>query len=278
MRFITTLLTLAAIAYGLYWGLQKKPDYKAKILEFISTGNFHTLEARYTSKEIMETHKRDLIKSSKHRYREPILKFFPYLFMEVKYTHDNGQTGEGVILWDLVEGEMVLNTKHWEKTHGFGDCINAGTERYEFKIINLISQNGGQLDRGGLSKALQIENNILDTWIDSCRKKKLLVQVGNTYRLHFQQPKLNVQPETQLHDRLVTKPYKGAERVPRRFSSSQVKRIAECAFGNDFAVRNTLDIFLPVYCITVENPDNTLHTSYWNALNGKPLPQTSLIN
>lgn len=278
MRFLSGLITLAFLVGGGYWVMENKPAYKARILELISTGNFHTLEARYTAKEIMEIHRRDLLKTNQHKYREPTLKFFPYLFMEVKYTRDENKTGEGVILWDLVEGEMVLNTKNWDKTHGFGDCIHAGTERDEFKIINLISQNGGQIDREGLAKALQMENNILDTWIDSCRKKKLIVQTGNIYRLHFQEPKLSVIPETEIGDRLVTKPYKGAERVPRRFSSTQVRRVAECAFGNDFAVRNTIDIFLPVYSITVENPDGTLHTSYWNALNGKLLPQASLMH
>jgi hypothetical protein len=278
MRIISTLLTLALLGGGAYWIGNKKPEYKAKVLELITTGSFHTLEARYTAKQLMESHRRDLLKTNKHTYAEPIVKFYPYLLLEVKYTNKDHQTGEGIILWDLVDGEMVINTKHWEKTHGFADCINSGTERYEFKILNLIAQNGGKLDRDGLSKALQIENNILDAWIDSCRKKKLLVQTGNTYRLHLQEPKLSVVPETVLHDRLATKSYKGAERLTRRYSSSQVRRIAECAFGNDFAIRNTIDIFLPVYSITVQNPDGSLHTSYWNAVNGKPLPQTSFIH
>ena len=278
MRLLSTLITLAALGGGAYWVIQNKPEYKVKALEMLSTGSFHTLEARYTAKQIMESQKRSLIKTSKHSYADPTVKFYPYLLLEVKYTNKEHQTGEGIILWDLIDGEMVINTKNWDKTHGFADCINSSTERYEFKILNLIALNGGKLDREGLSRALKIENNILDAWIDSCRKKKLIVQAGNSYRLHLQEPKLNVLPETVLHDRLATKSYKGAERLSRRYTSTQVRRIAESAFGNDFAIRSTIDVFLPVYSITVQNPDESMHTSYWNAVNGKPLPQTSFIH
>ena len=44
---------------------------------------------------------------------------------EVKYTTSDDKTHESIMLWDLTDGEMVINTKNWEKTHGFGDCITA---------------------------------------------------------------------------------------------------------------------------------------------------------
>jgi hypothetical protein len=262
---------LSGLGYGAFWVQNKHPEYKAKILEFINSGSFHTLEARYTAGQLMEGHKKELLKGDKHKYLEPSLKFFPYLLMEVKYSTATDLTGEGIILWDLTDGEMVVNTHEWEKTHGFGDCITASAERYEFKIINLLSQKGGSLDRDGLSKSLQIESNVLDLWLESCHKKKLIVQSGNHYRLHFQHPKLHVIPETHLQDPLVTKSIKNAERIRRRFSSGQIRKTAEAAFGNDFAIRSTMDVFLPVYSLTVQNPDGSMHTTYWNALNGKML-------
>ena len=250
MRMISTLFSLLLIAGGAYWVLNHKPEYKAKVLDTFVTGSLNTLEARYTSSQVMETHKRDLLKSTKHTYCEPTLMYYPYLLMEVKFSAKEGETGEGVMLWDLVEGEMVLSTNNWEKTHGFSDCMTAGAEKHEFQIINLIAENNNRIDRDKLSRALKTENQVLDTWIDSCRKKKLIVQTGNTYRLHLQHPKLAIIPETKLHDRLATKPCKGVSRINRRFTSSQVRRITECAFGNDFAIRNTIDIHLPVYSIT----------------------------
>ena len=66
---------------------------------------------------------KELLKDTDHVFLEPTLKFVPYLLMDVKYIRTQDKTGEGVILWGLVDGEMVINTGTWEKTHGFTDCI-----------------------------------------------------------------------------------------------------------------------------------------------------------
>jgi hypothetical protein len=229
------------------------------------------LEVRYSAETIMEAHRKELLKGSDHVFLEPTLKFVPYLLMDVKYIRNSEKTGEGVILWGLVDGEMVINTATWEVTHGFTDCIASNATRYEFKIINALAARGGAWDRDGLSKFLNIENSILDTWVDSCRKKSLIVQNGNTYRLHLQNPKLQVIPETKLEQWLVTKPTKHALRVKKRYRASQIETTAKAAFGHEFAIRKTTEIFLPVYSIVVQNPDGSQMTTYWNALNGKRL-------
>lgn len=278
MKIISTALSLCLLGYGYYWVSEKNPQLKSyipvvknRVMDLVNSGSFPTLEARHSPEHIMEINKKVLIKDAKHKFLETELKFYPYLLMEVKYTEDDHSTGEGVILWDMIDGEMVINTKKWEKTHGFGDCIKASAERYEYRIINIIAKEGGTIDRGGLSRALQIENEVLDSWIDSCRKKKLIVQSGNHYRLHLHNPRLNIVPQTIIDENLVTKSYKNAERLNRRFSPAQIKRASELTFGQDFAIRNVMDIYLPIYSITVQNPDGSIHTTLWNAVNGQKL-------
>jgi hypothetical protein len=256
---------------GSFWAWNYHPKFRTKVEDLLSPSTFQTLEVRYSAETIMEAHRKELLKDSDHIYLEPTLKFVPYLLMDVKYTRTQDKTGEGVILWGLVDGEMVINTGTWERTHGFTDCIASNATRQEFKIINALASRGGSWDRDGLSKFLNIENNILDTWVDSCRKKSLIVQNGNTYRLHLQNPKLQVIPETKLDQWLVTKQTKHALRVKKKYRSSQIENIAKAAFGHDFAIRDTKEIFLPVYSIVVQNPDGSQMTTYWNALNGKRL-------
>ncbi|MEN9654302.1 MAG: hypothetical protein RL235_414 [Chlamydiota bacterium] len=269
MRPAFLLILLVVASLGGFWSWTYFPGVQSKIEEFLAARTFQTLEVRYSAESIMETHRKELLKDNDHAFLEPSLKFVPYLLMDVKYIRAHDKTGEGVILWGLVDGEMVINTSTWEKTHGFTDCIASNANRQEFKIINALASKGGAWDREGLSKFLNIENNVLDTWIDSCRKKSLIVQAGNTYRLHLQNPKLQVIPETRLEHWLVTKPTKHALRVKKRYRSSQIEAIARAAFGGDFAIRKTTEIFLPVYSITVQNPDGSQMTTYWNALNGK---------
>ena len=269
MRPIFFLIVFLLLGAAGYWSWTNSPKFRAKAEELLSSSTFQTLEVRFSAESIMETHRKELLKDNDHIFLEPTLKFVPYLLMDVKYTRAHDKTGEGVILWGLVDGEMVINTSTWEKTHGFTDCIASNATRYEFKIINALASRGGAWDREGLAKFLNIENNILDSWVDSCRKKSLIVQHGNTYRLHLQNPRLQVIPETKLEHWLVTKPTKHASRVQKRYRSSQIEMTARAAFGGDFAIRKTTEIFLPVYSIVVQNPDGSQMTTYWNALNGK---------
>lgn len=268
MRWLLILGILGGLGYGGWWMSASRPDLKSKVEGLIHVGTFNTLEIKYTANQIMESHRKQLLKDTRHKFQTSELKFYPYLLLEVKYTEAD-KTKESIMLWDLCDGELVLNTKAWDKTHGFGDCILAGTDRHEFKVINAIAKKGGSCDRETLAKNLNIENDILDAWIDSLRKKQLVVQSGNRYRLHLEEPKLKTIPSTIVDERLVTQACKNASLVPRRFSLGQIEKIAKAAFGNDFAIRRTSDVYLPVHSIVVENPDGSVHTSHWNALNGK---------
>lgn len=278
MKALYLCIIIAALGGSGYYVDKKYPQLKHKVLQYVSGGHIHTLEAKFTPQQIMETYERQLLKDENHKFLRSDVKFVPYLLMDVKYTSENNQyTGEGVILWDLYVGEMIVNTKNWDKTHGFSDCIKAGIGKSEFKILNLLAKRGGALDRDGISKALHVENDLLDAWIDNCRKKKIIVQNGNLYRLHLQDPKLNVVPETYIANRLVTKQRQNVKKLARKYSVRQIRRVAQAAFGQDFAIRSTRQIYLPVCSITIKNPDGTEHTSYWNALNGQELPFNCII-
>ena len=276
MRIIFSLFSLGALVYGLWWTSYNKPDWKNKVEDVLNIGHFHTLEIRYTAEQIMESQQKILLKDPKYQYLEPSLKFYPYLLLEVKYSASDAKTKEGIILWDLTDGEMVVNAKDWDKTHGFADCINANVDRREFKIINAIAQRGGVINREDLRKNIHVETDVIDALIETCRRKKLIVQYGGRYRLHLENPKLKITPSTLIEERLVTQPYRQAICVSRRYSLSQIERITSSAFGEDFAIRKTASVYLPVHCIVVQNPDGSLHTSHWNALNGKPLESNGI--
>lgn len=277
MRNVIFIFACLVLVVSSFWAWNSVPQFRSKVEDFISSGSFQTLEVRYSADQIMETHRKELLKDSDHIFLDPTLKFVPYLLMEVKYSRAQDKTGEGMILWGLVDGEMVINTGTWEKTHGFTDCLASNATRQEFKIINALASRGGTWDRDGLAHFLNIENNILDHWIDGCRKKSLIVQKGNNYRLHLQNPKLQVIPETKLEHWLVKKSSKNASRVKRRYRPAQIENIAKAAFGGDFAIRKSSEVFLPIYSIIVQNPDGTQTPTYWNALNGKRIAQPVFI-
>lgn len=277
MKIVITFILCAFFGLTIFWGWTNFPGARHKILDFLHSKNFNTLEVRYSAEAIMEAHKRELLKDPEHVFLEPSLKFHPYLLMEVKYSSSSDKTGEGLILWSLVDGEMVINTNIWDKTHGFSDCIMAGADRDDYRIITTLANNNNFLDRESLKKNLSMEDRLLSQCLETCIRKNLIVQAGNNYRLHFQNPKLHVNPETKIDQWLVTKQLKNKSKIGQKFRIGQVEYAAKAAFGSDFAIRKTSEVYLPVYSITVQNPDGSQMTTYWNALNGKKLPQTIFI-
>lgn len=267
MRKYTFLILFALIAAGGWYLFQNQDQIEDFITQHVDSGEFMTLEARYTTDQIMAAHKKDLLTDSQKTFKDAELKFYPFLLMEVKYT-DNAKPKEGVLLWGMLDGEMVINTETWEKTHGFEDAINAKATRNEFKVINALAKNKGHLSRDALLQELHLEGDIVDPWIDSSIQKHLVVRKGNELYLHLQNPKLAVSPNTKINQWLVTKPYNNVQRVSKKYSRSQIEKIAKAAFA-DLSIRNASEVSLPVYSIQVLNPDGSILTSYWNALNGE---------
>ncbi len=284
MRTIVTLLVLVVIAY-FGWSflggnnqqlesIQKKislpslfkgsPSKKSKSEQ----KEFLTLEARYRPEQIISKHLEPMVKEGEHSILTPTTLFYPFVLMEVKYTKSSKSTGEGQMLWGLENGEMVIKANPWETTHGFEDCIEAKASAQDFQIINTLAKNGGIMDREKLYDTLHVEQHIFDKWLADVEQKKLVVQSGNLYRLHFEKPKLDVVPETIIKDPIVAKLAQGASHIQAHFTPQDIERISKAAFGKDFFIRRTKKVYLPVYSIGIKNPDGSIHTTYWNAFTG----------
>ena len=273
MRLLYTLFTLAVGGCGLYWLADKNPDLKQKAEEFLNFRTTSALETRFDSSQIMETHQKKLLKEKGARFLDPELKFFPFLLMEVKYCDSKSKTKESLILWDLTDGEMILDTKSWEKTHGFADCILSHAGIHELKILHTLAEKGGSCDFGTLLDKFHIETPLLEAFMQSCVKKNLIIQTATSqYRLHLENPRLTTIPQTKLHEQLTTRAHKKAQRAQKHFTASQVERIAKMAFGEKFSIRTKTEIYLPIHRIIVQKPDGSIQTSHFNALTGKELP------
>lgn len=259
MRRVLLIICMAALCCG-GWLLWKRDPY---FFSALSSADFHTFKIRFPAEKIMESHKKELLKNG-GSYLEPRLSYFPYLMMEVKYTKMGGETREGMLLWGLSDGEMVLNVESWEKTHGYEDCLMAHASASDFKVLRAIALAGGSCEREKIGE---------EEGISSCLRKKLIVESGTKLRLHLQNPKLEIEPQTKLGEWVVTLPEGKVVKTKKRYSASQVVKMTEQAFGSDFAIRRTREVFLPVIEIAIQNTDGSVLTTYWNALTGKQLDE-----
>jgi len=275
MKSITSIILIGAVAVFAWWGIQNNPNMQTVVEQYIDNGEIATFEARLSPEALIDQRSKELFGEHKERtFLKVETKFQPYVMMDVKYNTSDKRTREGILLWSLVDGEMVTDCETWETTHGFEDAINAHATRTDFKILNTLAKNKGKLSFDLLQKELQIEDELLQSWIDEAKEKHLIVQKAGELQLHFQNPKILVVPQTKISQCMVTKPSQHAQKVSRKYSVGQIEKIAHAAFGTDFAVRSKREVYLPIYFIQVQNQDNSILTTEWNALNGKKiLPQ-----
>lgn len=241
------------------------------VKQYVDNGEISTFKARFTPEQIMDNNRKELLVDSMHAYKDPEVKYIPYILMEVKYVPADKRSREGMVLWSLIDGEMILSTDSWEKTHGYEDAIESGATRTDFRIIHAIAKNRGSITMDQLEKELHVEKDTLYPWIDSAVSKHLIIKKGNELQLHFQDPKLVSIPETKINEGLVKKPYAFSQRISKKYSANQIEKISKAAFGEDFTIRNSTEVFLPVYMIHVLNPDGSVYTTLWNAVNGQKI-------
>lgn len=268
-RSIYIILLLVCLGAGGWWFSNSQSNVRDAIDQYVGNGELLTFKARYTADQIMEKQRHTLLADNQHTFREPVVKFYPYLLIETKYAYPDKKTREGIMLWGLVDGEIVLDTESWEQTHGFEDAIVANASTNDFKVMKALAKHQKGLTRDQLQNELHLDEETLNPWLNSARQKQLVVLTGDEFQLHFQDPKILVYPQTKIKEDFVTKPYHYSQCVSRKYSRGQVEKTAEAAFGSALTLRNVSEVFLPVHCLEVLNPDGSVLTSYWNALTGQ---------
>lgn len=266
-RFISATF-IFIIFFASLWILNESSEISETIAQYVQNGDFLTFKTRYSAEEIMNNRRDELLPDSSYSYLESNLKFHPHLLMEIKYTF-NQRPREGILLWSLVDGEIVLDTETWSKTHGFQDALLVDASRNEFTLINTLVKHNGMITKDRLKKELNLDLEVIEPWIESARSKHLIVQKGNILFLYFENPKIPVSPQTKINEEIVTKPYNFAQKFLGKFSKKQIERISKAAFGADFTIRSMQEVCLPVFGIEVLNPDGSLQTSYWNGVTGQ---------
>ncbi len=231
------------------------------------SGEMLTFEAQKSADDLMQMHRNELLKTSYHQFLPARLIYTPHLLLDVKYSKNASSTEEGLLLWGLIDAEMVLDTQGWVTSHGLEDCLNAKATLGEMGLIRQIALRGGALKSDQLLPPSS-SNEEIDGLIKSCQKKSLLTLSGDLIRLHFDKPKFPALPFTRLNQEVVVTSGRNKTKMPVRYSTSHIKQFATQLFGNDFTIRQAKEVFVPFYELTVENPDGTLHTTYWNGITG----------
>lgn len=269
-RLYLIALTFFSVGGSWLWHSPALENWKDSLVQYIDNRDILTLEIRFQPDRILKLHRNELLENDKRKVQNVALKYYPYLLLEVKYP-DHSNTREGFLLWGMNNGEMVLNTETWETTHGFADCLDCHAARSDFKILYALARRQGIASLEELRKEFQIERELLNTWIEEAKSKHLILQKGHYVQLHFENPKLLVNPQTKINRYLTSKPRGEGEKVSRTYSRTQILDLTQIAFGSEFKTRSETEVFLPVYSFEILNPDGSVYVSEWNALTGQQI-------
>jgi predicted transcriptional regulator len=268
---------IVVLSIGFYF-LSSTLEVSHFIKKTFETGEFLTFEAKVSPESVSQVFDEKYPPHPEASSASPQLCYAPHLLMEVKFFDSKTQnTQEGVLLWSQLNGEIITSTNPWQNTHGFEDCIRQKATEKDFQIIFAIANSKQPLNREEIQTRLNVDSDTLSKWLDSSLEKHLITKQKGAYNLHFSNPYFTSKPITQLNESLVKKKFKGTPRISEKYSRSQIHKISTAAFQTeDFSIRKTTQIYIPVFKLTVVNPDQSNYTSYWNALTGEEMSFTLL--
>lgn len=260
-------LAIAGLLGGAIWHFASESGVES----YVQNKDLLTLETNFTADEIMEIRKDELVGRTNRSFQEPQIQFYPHLLLTVKYYDSNHKTRQGKIIWSQMDGEMVLNTVNWEQSRGFAEAIGANATPLEFRILNTLAENRGKETKEKLLKQLALDPNPLNALLDSLKQKQLIVIKGNEVILHMENPKFHIAPQTKIESSFVINPYRQGKKLKAKFGKSKIERIAKAAFGNEFTILETEEVYLPVIRLSLLNGDGSLLISDWNAITGNKI-------
>lgn len=271
--FLLFLITLGFAG----WYIVEHPD---EMMTYVPLSKEHTIltfEAQTSAEELMRTKEKLLLKTANHSFGTNQLKYMPFLLMNVKFVRADKKTEEAKLIWNLENGEMVLDTNSFETTHGFEDCINAKAVEDDFRILQQLNRHGGASTKDALSQELGMDGDTLYERIEALRKKHLVATRGDVIRIHLESPLMHVVPSTKISHPFVTKAVDSQSQIHPHYSKDQIHKLTKAAFGQDFAIRSEHLLFVPIFQITIKNPDGSTLKTYWNGMTGKKIELKRLI-
>lgn len=273
------LLLVLALGLGLY--IYLFPQYQP---ESLLRSTIHTINSKISPREIeidtfeisypeneIAAKMAKALPTEKHTLNAGKLLYTPCLLLEVKYNKNGRSTETAEMLWDLLEGEMILSTDHFQETSGFCDCLKSKANIDDFRMLHTLASRGGAMSQEALIQQSGIDEGRASSIIESLRYRHLITVTTDGIRLHVKNPLFRVDPETKMTRHIVQRKIQSSCTVPETFSESQIESLIQSAYGKDIAILESSFIWIPVWQMDITNPDGSMRRTFWNALSGKEM-------
>jgi len=240
------------------------------IQRYVENEEFLVLKQKYTADDIVEAHRKELFGEKDASLDDVSLQFHPHLLMEVAYQTSSHRLGKGVLLWSLVDGEMVIDASSWEKTRGFSRALQAKADFQDFLVLNTLARFDGELSLQRLYRELRMDKGVFLSVMQRVKDKSLVMQKDAKVSLLGLNSCFPIAPRTTIGSWFMNRSYAHAKCVKVRYSEDEVQELALAAFGDrDFKIIRSSRVYIPVYNVLVRNHfDGSLDFSAWNGMTG----------
>jgi hypothetical protein len=263
------LLFLVTCSTGLFWSYHHVEQLQNVIMSPDRDESIETFETAYLPEDILAKHS-DLLPTKQHSFGPVTLFFSPHLLVQGKYSPDGRSSQLASMLWDLTNGELVLDTNGFDHTQGFSDCLMSQANADDFRILHTLTKKG-PLSKEAVVEELGIDDAIICDRIESLRKRHLVIVANDIVRLHVESPLLKVKPLTAITRPFVNRHSTHGSLISPTYSKGDIETLVKAAFGPDLAIRSSRIIYIPTYEVQINNPDGSLRKTYWNGLSSKEM-------
>jgi hypothetical protein len=262
------LTLFGGILFFVWWGYLRTFDFGKLAGISDQKETVETFELAIKPDDLLKAHA-SLLSTKEHSFGQVTALYSPHLLLQVKYAKNGKETSSSSMLWDLVQGELVLGTDSFLKTRGFSDCLQSQASAEDFRILHMLVKAGGSLTKGSITQDSGMEEGVVSERIESLRKRHLVSLSGDIVHLHVESPLLKVDPATTMKRPFVHKETTRGSLLQSTYSEREVQNLVEAAFGKDLAILSSNVIYVPLYELPVQNPDGSIRRTYWNAISGK---------
>ncbi len=230
-----------------------------------------TFEMKYNEDEITSFVLKKL-PSEKYNIGQTRLLYSPCLLVDVKHIGGSGKsTEESSMVWDLMDGELFISLDTFQATSGFRDCLTSQANLDDFRMLHLLSEEGGMLTKEKLIRLSGIDDDTASSVIESLRKRHLVTIQHDLVRLHVKNPFFSVEPSTSITKPFVQKTIPTVNMVTESFSRKSIEKLIQHAYGKDVAILDSEFVWIPIWEVDINNPDGSTRRTFWNGLSGKEI-------
>jgi hypothetical protein len=263
------LLFIVACGWVLFWSYHHFDHLQDIVTASDHEEAIETFETTFLPEEMITKHNH-LLPSKHHSFGPVTLFFSPHLLVQGKYSPDGRSSHPASMLWDLTNGELVLDTNGFDHTIGFSDCLASEANADDFRILHTLTRKG-PLSKEAMVKELGSDDNVICDRIESLRKRHLVIVANDIVRLHVESPLLKVEPITAITKPIVNRHTTHGSLICPTYSKAQIETLVQAAFGPDLAIRSSRIVYVPTYEVQIHNPDGSIRKTYWNGISSKEM-------